>query len=123
MPLPETTKTITLEAVGSPEFSVTFKRSGAIPFGEINKYEQKLAALGEDASENERTKLFFEDRIVAWDIKTEEGFQHPIPSEDGDVVWRIPLLYVEYISAMISQDSMEDGREETLNLVLKRAIS
>ena len=62
MPLPELTKTITLEKVGAPEFEVTFTRIPGMKYGEmleIFKTEDKL-------SPRERVKTRFKQLIVGW---------------------------------------------------------
>ena len=103
MPLPEQTRTIDLEPVGAPEWSVTFKRFEGLPYAEM------LEIFGTKANEGlddlEMMKRKFSAMIVSWNICDYDDSPFPQPSDDPNVAGRIPSSFAEYMGGQILEDA------------------
>ena len=107
MPLPETTKTITLEPVGAPEFWFKFKRVPGMKYMELMEFNN--IGSSEEMSEDEKLVKRFSMLILDWNIPNEEGDVRPIPNVDPQSVMELPVLFSEFIARSIFADSEEGG--------------
>jgi len=128
MPLPETTKRVTLEEVGAPEFYIEFKRIPALLHDEMkavfpaNRKALQDIETDEQATEfvDELTNRQFSALIVAWNIPDRETEKVlPIPSKDETSIGRLPSLYMEFISGQILIDQNQGGWTLDENLLKK----
>jgi len=102
MPLPERTKTITLEAAGAPEFSVTFIRMQGMPYAEMLKVYAKPP---EGMTDLDHIKQKFAALIESWTVEDYDGNIYPLPKNDDTVIDRFPTVFIERISEEMLLDA------------------
>jgi hypothetical protein len=118
MPLPDLEKTITLEQVGAPEFSVRFRRIPAIPYEESVALQKKASQVRDTST----ATVWLKALVLEWSIEDSGGRVHPLPSEDETVVGQMPSIFVEHIVAELFADATATGAFQ-VNLVNASGIS
>ena len=109
MPLPKARDKVNLKEVGAEEFYIEFKLLQGLAYAEV----REMWAENED-DDYERLKDMFAKLITDWNIpEVDGGDPLPIPSKSRNVVDKLPLSYVNFISTQLSAD---DSLEVTSNL-------
>jgi hypothetical protein len=122
MPLPERTKRITLEDIGSPELFVVFKRTSGMPYGDfLDVFGDDVEGEDSDAKQltgREIVEKRFAGLIVDWNIPhdhtvcgascTDPELALVLPSQEPSVVFSVPRLFADFISDAMLKDSIEE---------------
>ena len=121
MPLPDEERTISLEPVGSPEFEVTLRSCLGIPYGEFRDIfvDHDYKEEGEDRGFIQHV---FSKLVARWNLTDRNGQSIPIPSQDPEVIFKIPNSFAQFISDEIFKDSQE-VQQRGLNLAQRKGIN
>ena len=113
MPLPKSSKRITLEEVGAPEYWVEFHLISGLRFKDVK------ALFGSDYDDSKTDQEHIEDLLVklvkAWNLPEEDGGPvMPIPSQDITSIGKLPNSIVTLLVSEMSE--VQDEIPDTENL-------